>query len=200
MRKFGNREPADPDRCLNFHGFRRRQNAIQKGFQAHQASVSTRQTNRIRIRDGKIEFLDQNRNKIEIGKRKAEDYDGHPSAKRPKSMSFSDYEDQMIQILTKYKRQVFDDYDGVVRYGNSRSADKEWKYFMSHFKASIDEAKNFAEYYQGTSNLEISQKVLDRCESTEFLFNRFATFYEPNKRVHCKECSEMENRKVNHRV
>ena len=75
-----------------------------------------------------------------------------PSAKRQKTIRFSEYEDRMIRVLEKHKSPLMGaggDGRGYGSYssGGPTEARRNFQYYLQHYRTGLKETENFLKYY-----------------------------------------------------
>jgi len=185
---FGNREVSDPNRCLSYQGFKRKEFYKRKHVKM--------KTNRYHFEDVKIEKgwiksldywdnLVDNKNK----KRKAvEDAYGAPQPKRQRLITFDLYEKSMRKEL--FKRQINTD-------------TKYIKYIVRHFKKSIEETKSFLRMYSNQhensgERVYMTEDELNCNCCIEMIFRQSVQYYGDNPLQKCSDCSEMDKENISH--
>jgi len=185
---FGNREVSDPNRCLSYQGFKRKELYKRKHVKMR--------TNRYHFEDVKIEKgwiksldywdnLVDNKNK----KRKAvEDVYGAPQPKRQRLITFDVYEKSMRKEL--FKRQI-------------NTETKYIKYIVRHFKKSIEETKSFLRMYSNQhensgERVYMTEDELNCNCCIEMIFRQSVQYYGDNPLQKCSDCSEMDKENISH--
>jgi len=203
MRKFGNKIAGEPNRNMTIHGYRRcnlgkKDEAWKKARDESKANpmfYEYRNRNIYQLKEGKIETVFTNQEDPDIGskKRKAGEHEETPSAKRPKLVKFEDYEKKMIEALVTYKKPKLGD---VKDRNNDTLRNRYWRYYLRHFKNSIEETKTFFQYYgkykDQENKLLMTHSELKADQCAEMIFSQFAVEYGHNPVVRCKDCEEVD--------
>merc|ERR1719242_307615 len=187
---FGNREISDPNRCLSFQGFKRKEESRGAGLKR---KFNPTNHPEIKIENGRI----VNYNRIDYesttsdGKRKAMNCpEEMRPAKRQKLITFDIYEKGMrYEIQKSFTQRIVDN--------------KYWKYKVRHFKKSIEETKSFLKMYSNQSEkmdnkLYMSEKELITNCNIELIFRQFYQYYGANEIRNCPDCSNMDKEDILH--
>jgi len=203
MLKFGNKRKGEPNRNMSIHGFKRATLArndskhleLRNENKANVNFYEKRRLNIVQIKEGKIETtltdpqLGDSKNK----KRKAGDHDEMPKAKKPKLVKFKDYEEKIMAALIKYKKPKLG--DPKDKFDQSKIL-KYWRYYLRHFKCSMEETKAFFQYYSefkdSDNNCYMTQDELKANICQEMIFYQFTLTYGNNPVSRCKDCEEVD--------
>lgn len=183
---FGNKECSDPNRCLSFQGFRRRENFKRNQFRPINYEFNHQD---IKIDYGKIIKLNWWDN-VSDGlhkKRKAFDEpEGMPLAKRQRLITFDIYEKEMRRALSK-----------------GHLDPKYWKYSIRHFKKGIEETKSFLRMYSNQREIDgekvymTEEELRSNC-CIELIFRQSVQYYGDNPLRKCLDCSDMDKENISH--
>lgn len=201
MKKFGNKKPGEPNRNMSIHGYRRlvlakKNEECQKLREENKAnliSFEIRRKNIFQLKMGKIEtiFTDQLEQDPLSKKRKAGEHEDMPDAKKPKLVKFKYYEEKMIEALVKYKKSKMVKSEDQ---WNTALINKYWRYYLRHFKNSMEETKTFYDYYaeykDSDNNTVMTYDDLKKDRCAEMMFSQFAVNYGLNPVTRCKDCEE----------
>lgn len=194
QKRFGNREPGNPCLCMSFHGYRRSRLASGRKdlikLRAHNSSneytMLKHIKNIVKIKNGKIEVVENQPFQNQSRKRKNFDYGDLPNPKRAKLLPFDHYEDAMCKVLATYKMT---------------NPPSDWIYILRHFKISMIETRTFLKFYlrkqtDEHGRLMMPLKYFEANVCMEMIFHQFIMYYGPNEIVRCKDCEFIDESSV----
>jgi len=203
MKKFGNKKQGEPNRNMSLHGFKRALIAksnpnclsLREENKANPRFYEKRRFNIVQIKDGKIQttYTDQKDLDTIGSKRKAGEHESMPPAKKPKLIKFKEYEEKIVAALTKYKKPKLGEPKDKHDMGKIL---KYWRYYMRHFKSSMEETKAFFQYYSefkdSDNNCMMTKDELKSNICQEMIFYQFTLTYGNNPVARCKDCEEVD--------
>lgn len=212
IQKFGNQKHGEPNRNMSVHGHRRCRLAktdekcrnAREENKANKMFFEFRRQNLLQIKDGRIEtiYSDQNQMDPHTNKRKAGEHEDMPRAKKPKLVTIKDYEAKMIEALVKFKKPKL---APLKDQKNTLIINKYWRYYLRHFKNSMEETmavfKYYSEYKDADNNVLMTRDELDANICMEKIFYVFTGTYGQNPVTRCKDCEEVDKtmgKEINH--
>lgn len=200
QQRFGNKHAGEPNRNMTLHGYRRYLKAkknkeceqLRTENRENEMFFENRRTAIAKIKEGKIEtiYTNPDEQNTDSKKRKAGEHEDLPGAKRQKLMTFKEYEVAMSHVLVKYKKDKLN----AGSHKSAQQSNKNWIYYIRHFKNSIEETHTFMKFYaehrDKDNNLLMSGEELKANECAEMIFSQFVRFYGANPDVRCKDCEE----------
>lgn len=188
---FGNKEFSNPNRCLSFQGFKRKEE-----YKRNQVTLPRYRVHQdIKIDKGRIIKCNwwQSTSDDQDRKRKATaDPEEMPPAKRQKLITFDQYEKAMRRELMEQ-----------MKINSKEKRMKYWLYSVRHFKKSMQETKSFLKMYSNQREKDdekvyMTEEELKANCCVELIFSQFVQYYGPNPVRKCNDCSDMDNEAVHH--
>lgn len=201
QKRFKNKQPGEPNRNMSIHGYRRYM--LAQGNEEWQKSrdetkanpkfFESRVKNIVQLKEGKIEtvYTDPQEYNSMNKKRKSDEREETPRPKKPKLMTFKDYEEKVVKALGKYKKPQLGE-----KFTGPKIIETYWRYYLRHFKNSMEEThaffKSYGEYRDAANNVMMTYDELKANECAEMIFSQFVTPYGRNPVTRCKDCEEVD--------